>query len=92
MLGALEVTTGVFRYRLGRRCAADFLALLRQLVAAFPTAPAVVVLGDNDSIHHARVVRGFVVAQPGLHLWYGARDGPHDNRSRITIEARVLPQ
>ncbi|MEU2792648.1 IS630 family transposase [Streptomyces sp. NPDC007100] len=79
VLGALEVTTGAFRYRLGRRCAADFLALLQQLVTAFPTAPAVVVLCDNDSIHHARVIREFVAARPGLHLWYGARYSPHDN-------------
>ncbi|WP_196941533.1 IS630 family transposase [Streptomyces poonensis] len=79
VLGALEVTTGAFRYRLGRRCAADFLALLQQLAAASPAAPAVVVLCDNDSIHHARAVREFVAGQPGLHLWYGARYSPHDN-------------
>ncbi|MFD7814137.1 IS630 family transposase [Streptomyces sp. NPDC059785] len=78
-LGALEVTTGAFLYRLGRRRAADVLALLQQLVAAFPAAPAVVVLCDNDSIHHARSVRDFVAARPGLHLWYGARYSPHDN-------------
>jgi hypothetical protein len=37
VLGAVEVTTGTLTYRLGRRCAADFLALLKQLLAAFPT-------------------------------------------------------
>ncbi|MEU4202966.1 IS630 family transposase [Streptomyces sp. NPDC026294] len=79
VLGALEVTTGTFRYRLGRRCAADFLALLQQLGTVFPAAPAVVVLCDNDSIHHARRVREFVAARPGLHLWYEARYSPHDN-------------
>jgi transposase len=79
VLGALEVTTGTFLYRLGRRRAADFLALLQQLTAAFPNAPAIVVICDNDRIHHARIVRDFVAAQPGLHLWYGARYSPHDN-------------
>jgi transposase len=79
VLGALEVTTGTWVYRLGRRCAAGFLALLEQVVAAFPAAPAIVVLCGNDSIHHAHVVRDFVAAHPGVHLWYGARYSPHDN-------------
>ncbi|MDO0930512.1 helix-turn-helix domain-containing protein [Streptomyces sp. DG2A-72] len=48
VLGAPETTTGTFRHRLGRHRAADFLTLLRQLVAAFPNAPAVVVICDND--------------------------------------------
>jgi transposase len=79
VLGALEVTTGRWVYRLGRRRAADFLALLGQVVAAFPAAPAIVVICDNDQIHHARAVRDFVAAHPGVHLWYGARYNPHDN-------------
>ncbi|WP_146087547.1 IS630 family transposase [Thermomonospora echinospora] len=79
VLGALEVTTGRWAYRLGRRSAADFLALLQQVMAAFPAAPAVVVICDNDSIHHARAVREFVAAHPGVHLWFGARYSPHDN-------------
>ncbi len=52
-LGALEVTTGRWAYRLGKRSAADFVALLEQVVATFPTAPAILVICDNDSIHHA---------------------------------------
>nr|WP_067484304.1 transposase [Actinomadura hibisca] len=34
---------------------------------------------DNDSIHHARAVRDFVVGQPGLHLWFGAHYSPDGN-------------
>ncbi|WP_203880417.1 IS630 family transposase, partial [Planobispora takensis] len=49
VLGALEMTTGRWVYRLGRRCAADFLLLLQQVVAAVPAAPAIVVICDNDS-------------------------------------------
>lgn len=79
MLGALEVTTGTFLYRLGRRRAADFLALLQQVIAAFPHAPAIVVLCDNDQIHHAHAITEFVAAHPGVHLWYGVRYSPHDN-------------
>ncbi len=79
VLGALEMTTGRWVYRLGRRCAADFTALLGQVVTAFPAAPAIVVICDNDSIHHACAVAEFVAAHPGVHLWYGARYSPHDN-------------
>jgi transposase len=79
VLGALEVTTGTWAYRLGRRCAADFTALLGQVAAAFPAAPAIVIICDNDSIHHARAVHSFVAAHPGVHLWYGARYSPNDN-------------
>jgi transposase-like protein len=39
VFGALEVTTGAWVYRLGRRCAADFVALLDQVLRAFPAAP-----------------------------------------------------
>jgi len=65
VFGALEVTTGAWVYRLGRRCAADFIALLDQLLRAFPSAPAIVVICDNDSIHHARTVTAYL--EPELH-------------------------
>jgi hypothetical protein len=42
VLGAIEVVTGRWIYRLGRRRAADFIALLRMLAQAFPRAPAIV--------------------------------------------------
>ena len=33
---AIEVSTGRWVYRLGRRCVADFIALLDQVLPAFP--------------------------------------------------------
>ena len=66
-------------YRLGRRCAADFIALLDQVLRAFPRAPAIVVICDNDSIHHARAVTAYLDKHPRLELLYGARYSPHDN-------------
>ena len=77
--GALEMTTGRFVYRLGRRCAADFIALLDQLLATFPLAPVIAVICDNDSIHHARTVTAYLEKHPRLELLYGARYSPHDN-------------
>jgi transposase len=79
VLGALEVTTGAWVYRLGRRCAADFIALLSQLLAAFPGAPVIAVICDNDIIHHARAVTRYLNKHPRLELLYGARYSPHDN-------------
>jgi transposase len=79
VLGALELTTGQWVYRLGRRRAADFIALLQMLAKAFPLAPVIVVICDNDSIHHARTVLRYVEKHPRLELLYGARYSPHDN-------------
>jgi hypothetical protein len=62
VLGAIEVSTGRWVYRLGRRCAADFIALLDQLLAAFPQAPAIAVICDNDIIHRARTVTAYLEA------------------------------
>jgi transposase len=79
VLGALEVSTGRWVYRLGRRCAADFIALLGMLDQAFPRAPVIVVICDNDSIHHARKVTAYLKRHPRLELLYDARYSPHDN-------------
>jgi DDE superfamily endonuclease len=39
----------------------------------------IVVICDNDSIHHARKVTAYLKEQPRLELLYGARYSPHDN-------------
>ena len=80
MLGALELTTGRWVYRLGRRRAADFIALLRMLTEAFPLAPVIVVICENDSIHHARAVTAYLTKHPRLELLYGARYSPTTTR------------
>jgi transposase len=79
VLGAIEVSTGRWVYRLGRRRAADFIALLGMLAQAFPRAPVIVVICDNDSIHHAHAVTAYLKQHPRLELLYGARYSPHDN-------------
>jgi len=77
--GAIEVTTGARVYRPGRRCAVDFNALLEQVLQAFPQAPAIVVICDNDSIHHACTVTACLGKHSCLELLYGARYSPRDN-------------
>ncbi|MEV4251516.1 IS630 family transposase [Streptosporangium canum] len=79
VFGAVELTTGRWVYRLGRRCATDFLRLLDEVAAAFPAAPKIVVICDNDSIHHARDVVCYLQAHPRVEVLYGARYSPHDN-------------
>jgi hypothetical protein len=46
---------------------------------AFPRAPVILVICDNDSIHHARKVTAYLKENPRLELLYGARYSPHDN-------------
>src|SRR5207253_9974527 len=54
-------------------------ALPDQLLAAFPSAPVIAVICDNDIIHHARKVTRYLGRHPRLELLYGARYSPHDN-------------
>ena len=77
--GALNLTGGRWFYRLGRRRATDFIALCQQLTDAYPHAPKIVVICDNDSIHHARAVTAYLADHPRPELLYGARYSPHDN-------------
>jgi hypothetical protein len=77
--GAIEVTTGAWACLLGRRCAADFIALPGMLDQAYPRASAIVVICDNDSIHHARKVTAHLKEHPRLELLYDARYSPRDN-------------
>ncbi|MGI5133877.1 IS630 family transposase [Streptomyces sp. CA-106110] len=80
VFGALEVATGAWVYTLDRRrSAATFVAFLQLLLAAYPDTPAVAVLCDNDSIHHAKAVTAYLADQPRLRLLFGARYSPHDN-------------
>jgi hypothetical protein len=58
---------------------ADFITLLDQLLAAFPQAPVIAVICDNDSIHHARTVTAYLKENPRLALLCGARYSPRDN-------------
>ena len=79
IFGALNVTSGTWWYLWTRRSAAGFIAMLDMLLAAYPTAPAVAVICDNDGIHHAGRVGQWMAGHPRLHLIYGAAYSPHDN-------------
>jgi transposase len=79
VFGALEVTTGTWHYTFNRRTAAAFTAFLQALLDAYPVAPAVAVLCDNDPIHHAKTVSAYLAGHPRLRLLFGARYSPHDN-------------
>jgi hypothetical protein len=43
------------------------------LADAYPRAPKVVVICDNDSIHHAKAVTAYLAGQPRMILLQGAR-------------------
>jgi transposase len=79
IFGALDLATGAWWYLWARRSAASFIAMLQLLLTAYPTAPAVAVICDNDGIHHAARVRQYTSDHPRLRLLYGAVYSPHDN-------------
>jgi hypothetical protein len=53
--------------------------VLGMLDQAFPRAPVIAVICDNDSIHHAGKVLAYLEKHPRLELLYGARYSPPDN-------------
>jgi transposase len=55
------------------------------LIQAFPLAPVIVVICDNDSIHHARAVTQYLEKHARLELLYGARYSPHDNPAEMGL-------
>ena len=79
IFGALDVTSGAWWYLFARRRAAGFTATLEMLLAAYPTAPAVAVICDNERIHHAATVKRWIRDHPRLRLIYGATYSPRDN-------------
>jgi transposase len=79
IFGALNVTTGAWLHLWARRRATGFIAALEMLLAAYPTAPVVAVICDNDGIHHAGRVARWTATHPRLRLIYGAAYSPHDN-------------
>jgi Winged helix-turn helix len=61
VLGAIEMTSGRWVYRLGRRCAADFIALPGMLDQAFPPSPGD--RGDLRQRQHSPRPQGHRVPQ-----------------------------
>ena len=51
------------------------------MLRAFSRAPVIVVICDNDSIHHARKDTAYLKEHPRLELLYGAPYSPPDNHA-----------
>jgi len=79
LFGALNLGSGAWFHLFARRSAAGFIAVLEMLLAAYPTAPTIAVICDNDNIHHAKKVQRWAAEHQRLRLIYGARYSPHDN-------------
>ncbi len=80
IFGALNLTTGTWHYHPCHRAVSEvFCYFLQQLLDAYPHAPAVVVLCDNDTTHTSRYTRDWLTQHPRLHLITGARYSPQDN-------------
>jgi transposase len=80
IFGAVDLASGRWFYQVARKAvSAAFVALLEQLAAAYPAAPAVAVVCDNVLIHHAKFVQRWLAAHPRVVVLHGARYSPHDN-------------
>jgi transposase len=80
IFGAIDLTTGQFLDQVTRRAiGAAFVGFCEQLLAAYPTAPAVAVICDNVAIHRSKLVQRWLAAHPRLLVLHGARYSPHDN-------------
>jgi DDE superfamily endonuclease len=70
IFGAVDLCTGRFLYQVTRKAvSASFTAFLEQLLAAYPAAPMVAVVGDNVIIHHSKLVQGWLAAHRRLRCW-----------------------
>ncbi len=80
IFGAVDLHTGRWCYQVTRKAiGATFLAFCEQLLVAYPAAPQVAVVCDNQIIHRSKLVQGWLAAHPRLVVWHGARSSPHDN-------------
>jgi transposase len=80
IFGAVDVHTGRFLYQVTRKAiSATFTAFCQQLLAAYPTAPLVVVVCDNVIIHRSKLVQRWLRDHPRIQVLHGARYSPHDN-------------
>lgn len=56
-----------------------FCYFLDMLLAAYPDAPAIMVLCDNGSIHHSNITKKWLADHPRIQVVEGARYSPQDN-------------
>jgi transposase len=80
IFGAVDLTSGRFLYQVCRKAiSTSFTGFCEQLLAAYPTAPLVVVICDNVIIHRSKIVKLWRKSHPRLLVLHGARYSPHDN-------------
>jgi transposase len=80
IFGAIDLRTGRFLYQVTRKAiSATFTGFCEHLLAAYPTAPVVVVVCDNVIIHRSKIVQHWRKTHPRLLVLHGARYSPHDN-------------
>ena len=78
--GAVNLATGVWHYHVAVKAVSEvFCYFLQQLLDAYPDAPTVAVICDNDSTHHSTHTRRWLQEHPRLLLLTGARYSPQDN-------------
>jgi transposase len=80
LFGALNLATGAWHYHFAHKCVSVvFCSFLEQVLAAYPDAPVVAVLADNDTTHTSGITTRWLAEHPRLALITGAKYSPQDN-------------
>lgn len=80
LFGAIDIGRGRWIWTVTKSAnSAGFCAFLEQVLAAYPSAPAIALVLDNVIIHSSRAVQAWLAEHPRMHLLYGARYCPHQN-------------
>jgi len=81
IFGAVDLHTGRSLYQvIHKAITANFTGFCEQLLAAYPAAPVVAVICDNNIIiHRSKLVRRWLAAHPPMLVLHGARHSPNDN-------------
>ena len=80
IFGAVEVATGRWLYHIAERAnSATCIEFLGQILLAYPLAPAIAIVLDNDTTHSSQAVERWLAAHGRVKLLYGARYSPHHN-------------
>lgn len=81
LFGALNVATGTWHYRItaNKVVSTVFCSFLEQVLTAYPDAPVVAVVCDNDTTHTSGITARWLDKHSRLWLITGARYSPQDN-------------
>jgi hypothetical protein len=78
--GAVNLATGTWHHHISvKNVSVVFCYFLGVLLDAYPDAPVVAVICDNDGTHHSGITQRWLIEHSRLVLIEGAKHSPQDN-------------